>query len=336
MFPTISYYAVDFIFAHGAHVGTLQRLRAYCAPSASYSLAYTGFPAVDSQLCGLVAFFHFLLEPRNLPLNVELFTGLAAVATIPYIEAARQNRSVFLELHWIIGMIYQKYTGGVILPIYWLLFVITGAASLHRTPRAGLNSKVDQKYAESIVFALLAGYAAPTVSMLFFTSPHITAFWQAFPLWMFLSQRFYLTLLRPASSASGASTIKFIYTLLFLSSALPHIYLITPLLVSSSGLKSLELLFVPSVALLDPASTSIEQGVLDFIQWDGAFIFLSAFVSTLWVAGSSVRGLVGLIVWLLVSAVVVGPGASLVGVFWWREGLLNKAQDRRKTEKRAQ
>jgi len=322
VFPAFSFYAYDLIFGHAISAGTFPKLGAQCKASAPYSVAYTGIPRLDAQLCFMVAFFQILVEPQNLPFNVELMTCLAAVATIPYFEAARKNSHMLLEFQWVIGIIYQKFTGGVILPVYWLLFIVTGAATLHHNmPQASKNTKIDQKHAESIAFALVAGYIAPTVGLLVFADQYVTAFWQGFPLWMYIAHLLYL-FIRPASRASGATTVALTYVALFLLSAIPHLYLVMPLFFSPETFKSL---FVPSFTSLDPISSTLQEGVLDFIQWDGAMIVLSAFIVTLWLAERSIKGIVGLLAWWVISSVLFGPGASIVGVFWWREGLFNKA-----------
>lgn len=252
-------------------------------------------------------------------------TGLIVIATIPFIEAARQNRNILLELHWIIGGIYQIYTGGFILPLYWLIFVLTGAATLHHDPQiAAHNSKVDQRHAESIFFAAAVGFVLPTIAMFVKHNQYTIAFWQAFPLWMIVAQRLYLAG-RPASTVSGANTIKFIYTSLFLLSALPHIFLFTSIAtLSSNPVSTIKSLFVPSFALLDPTSTTIDQGVFDFIKWDGFWMVVSTFSVTVWIAGKSLGAQVGLLAWWVASGILLGPGASVVGVFWWRESHLLK------------
>jgi hypothetical protein len=275
----------------------------------------------------MVAFFHIIMHPvhANLPFVVELITVVGAIATIPYIEAARENRNILLEFHWIIGIIYQKLTAGVILPIYWALFIVTGAAILHHTPQAANNSKIDQKHAESIIFALALGYAVPSVTMLIAFEPNATALWQGFPLLMRVSQLLYHCI-RPPSRASAPSTVNAIYIALFLFSALPHLIFTALIFLSPNPSSVLKSLFIPSVALLNPDSTTIDQGVVNFIKWDYVMILFGAFVVTVWVAGRSVKGIVGLTAWWVVSVPLFGAGASVVGVFWWRERLLNEAR----------
>jgi hypothetical protein len=277
------------------------------------------------------------MDPHNLPFNVELMTGIAAIATIPYLEAARQKRNLLLEFQWVIGIMYQKYTGGVILPIYWLLFVVTGAAALHYTPQAHNGSKIDQKHAESIILALVVGFIAPTLAMFIAADQYAIAFWQAFPIWMYIVQLLYLSI-RPASPTSGASTVNITFLGLFVLSALPHFYLITLILFSPNASAVFKSLFLPSLASLDPDSTTIDQGIMDLIKWDYVIMLVSTFAATIWVVDRNAKGIVGLVAWWVVSILLFGAGASIVGVFWWREGRLNEAgnETESKDEKRIQ
>lgn len=325
MFPTISFYAFDFIFGHAAHAGTSVKLAAQCTGSTPYTLAYTGLRSIDESLCPLVAFFHVMMEPpHSLPFNVELLTGLAALAIIPYIEAARQGRNILLECHWILGIIYQKFTGAVVLPIYWLLFVLTGAATLHRTPQTKGTGRIDQRHAESVVFALVAAYILPSIGMLVAHNDYVTAFWQAFPLWMCIAQRLYLAV-RPLSQRSGVNIVNKIYMGLFFLSAIPHIYLLTPIVHNTPNpLNTLGALFIPSFTPLDPKSTTFDHGIQDIIQWDAALMVVSAFAATVWVVGPSVKNLAGLMAWWVCSTVLFGPGATIAGVFWCREASIEK------------
>ncbi|KIM87608.1 hypothetical protein PILCRDRAFT_815180 [Piloderma croceum F 1598] len=154
---------------------------------------------------------------------------------------------------------------------------------------------------------------------------------------MYIAQLLYLSI-RPVSRTSGASTVNIIYIALFVLSALPHLYFVVPIFFSPNGLSAFKSLFIPSVSLLNPDSTTIQQGVMDFIKWDYVMILFGGFVATVWVARRSVNGFVALTVWWSISVLLFGAGASMVGVFWWREGLLNKAvrETEMKDKKRVQ
>lgn len=317
------------MFGYGQQAGTFAKLATKCTPSTPYTLAYTGIQSIDAALCPLVAFFDTMLEPQHsMPFNIELLTGLAALAIVPYLEAARSGRNILLELHWVMGIIYQKMTGAVIFPLYWMLFVVTGAASLHRTPRSATAGSIDQRHAESAAFTLLVAYILPSIAMLFARSPYTIAFWQAFPLWMFLAQRLYLAV-RPACPRSGAKTVNAIYLSLFALSAVPHVYLLTPIVFKSYDvLVAIGTLFMPSLTPLDPKSTTFDHGVQDFIQWDGVLMLVSTFFATAWIAGPSIKRLGVLACWLTCSMALYGPGAAIAGVFWWRESLIRKESGR--------
>jgi hypothetical protein len=159
VFPALSALAVYILFGHAILSGTEKKLEAQCVlPSASpYALRYTGVHAVDYQLCGLVACFHALLVPSNLPFNVDLLSGLAPLVAFPVIESARPKRHALLETYVVIALIYQRVSAAVMLPWYWLVFVITGAANRSR----GASAKVDQAHAEAIMLSLFMGYAIP-------------------------------------------------------------------------------------------------------------------------------------------------------------------------------
>jgi hypothetical protein len=90
-------------------------------------------------------------------------------------------------------------------------------------------------------------------------------------------------------------------------------------------------LFVPSVAAPDTSST-VQAAVLDFIRWDLAFVTLSTFMACVWVA-KTITQVAVIIVWLMVASVVFGLGSAVVGVFAWRERVLNTVEDEDGTRK---
>jgi len=320
VFPAISVLATYIVFGHIYQSGAGDKIVAQCSlPSASrHSQDYTGIPSIDRQLCGLVTCFHVLLEPsHNLPFNVILLTGLAPVAAIPAIEAARRKRHVLLACNVIIALMYQRLTAAVVMPWYWLIFILTGAAGLPR----GADAKIDQAHAEAVLFGIVVGYIVPSVGMLVMDNPYVTALWQPFPLWMFAAQYVHLAF-RPSSRypESGYRTIQATYIFLFLFSAIPHIYFVGTIIIAGDYAR-LGALFVPSLAAPDTSST-IQAAVLDFIQWDIIFALVSMILASLWTA-KTITQFLWMSVWFGVAGVVFGPGAAVAGVFSWREGVLN-------------
>lgn len=121
------------------------------------SLKYTGIGVIDYQLCGLVAVFHALMQPSNLPFNVDLLSGLGSVAAVPVLETARQKRHGLLATHVIISLIYQRMTAAVLLPWFYLIFITTGAAQINPGPGA----RVSQARAEAVFLSVILGYVVP-------------------------------------------------------------------------------------------------------------------------------------------------------------------------------
>lgn len=159
VFPSISAAAAYAIYGHIRQSGVSTHILAQCTPSSgAYSLPYTGSESVDRALCSLVAVFHALLDvPSNRLFNVDLLFGFGAVILGLAVESARLERNALLSLYIGIVMVAQFATAAVMLPFYWLIFVVTGTA--RRSP--GPGSMIDQRYAESVVFGVCAGYALP-------------------------------------------------------------------------------------------------------------------------------------------------------------------------------
>jgi hypothetical protein len=112
--------------------------------------------------------------------------------------------------------------------------------------------------------------------------------------------------------------------ILFFLSAIPHIYFLGPTVVAGDHAR-LNALFVPSFAAPD-ASSTVQAGVLDFIQWDVIIVLLSTFLASLWTAKTITQFAV-MVSWFAVAGVLLGPGSALVGVFAWREGMLKANAD---------
>jgi hypothetical protein len=123
---------------------------------------------------------------------------------------------------------------------------------------------------------------------------------------------------------SGYNTTQGVLTFGFVASALVHMAIILPRL---GDLPTLKDSFVPSIAALDPVTTTLERGVQDLIQWDGVICTMSTAVATLWFA-RNVKELFGILAWYIVATLGFGPGAAIYGVFMWREMLLNGLRSR--------
>ena len=323
------------MISHLYKSGTRARLDENCISTAQYKLAYTGVEPLDEGLCGLVTVFHASMDPSNIAFTIEGLTSLATYVTLPYIEAARSGRNLALAFPVLFGILYQSLSMAFIFPLYCLAFVWSGAASFHKHPhtRDSQNlTKVDQAHAEGILFGLFVGYLIPTASMLVLEDPYVTIIWQFFPIWMTVSQFAHL-FFRPSSRYpySGYPTVRATYIILFIVSTSYHIGIVWPRLRDGALLNHL---FLPgSIHTHNPATTTLEVGVLELFKRDVAIGFGSVALVTLWLA-RSIKELVLLVAWHIAATVIVGPGAALAAALLWREALLNGHQPKEADSKR--
>lgn len=342
VFPALSILAFYQIFGHAYKGNTWEKVDAHCSAaslqvSKPYLLAYSGIPAVDRQLCGLVTTFESLKIPENFPFNVDLLSALAPIAAMLTIETARTGSHTFLAFQLVLSLIYQvsshfyygyhslvnipkqRLTAAVTLPWYFLGFILTGAATLHHRTNKNV-AFVSQARAESALFGVVLGYIIPTLAMLYTSNYYVTAFWQPFPLWIFLVDKIHL-FFRPAStySSNGYKTVQALYGIIFVGSAVMHLSYVTPIMFDN---KLMAHLFIPGLAVPNPKTTTLQAGVLDFIQWDYVFASITALLGCLWTAQSFTQAF-GMLLWFIASSATIGPGSALAGVLAWREKKIN-------------
>lgn len=313
LFPTLSALAARMIFGNMKESGLEAEIKAQCLPGSQYYIEFSGVKVLDENICSLVAMFHAALTPSVYSFLVY-FSATCGPPVVAFIgiEACRKRSHFSLTYPIIFGISFQLATYGVTLPIYWLLFILTGASR----PSKNADTKIARGDAGAIIFNLWMGWGIPTVAMLVLQDPWITALWQAVPLWASVAQRIHLTL--QPSSKSGYGFVKGLYIFCFLLASSLHLATVYPILHDVEALKAF---FVPSVAALNQ-STPIELLVRDLLQWDMNIAMASSILATLWFARSFTQ-LVGVVVWNAVAIPVVGPGAAFAGVALWRESTLN-------------
>lgn len=323
IFIPLGYLATQIVFErHMYQSGTGLQLADHCnvpigTEGYPLRLAFTGYPDLDYRLCALAALFHALLDPAYRPLVAELMTALAAVTMIPFVEAAREKRSIFLRMPAAVGVLFQLFSFAAIMPIYYVALILSGAAI--GSPVKGRATKITQGSAEALLFALITGYIIPTVCMIMFQDVIPTALWQGYPIIMALAQFLYL-IIRPSSRymESGYATIQTMYGLIFVTSAIFHIYYTWPLFFD---IQQLQKVLVPQLAL-SKRPLSLPEGVAAVIQWDSVFGIGSTLLVTFWFA-QGVKEMALLFLWHALSSVALGPGAAIAGVLLFREARLN-------------
>lgn len=326
VFPSIAALAFKFIFGHIIQSGLGEKIGQQCPlrPGQSlaslddipYSLNYTGIGPVDQKMCTVVSVFHAAMSPvPSLFLNYFLWTCIPVIAIIS-IESCRNGRHFVLGMPVLFGLSIQTMSFGATMPLYWLLFIWTGTAGLRARDQ---RKQVSQAHVEAIIFGIFIGYVVPTFCMFALEDPYVTAMWQLFPVWQALAHQAHL-LGRPVSHhpESGYRTLQIFYFAIFILSSSVHLSLIGPRI---HDFAKLEQMFVPSFSIL-PSNIAFELQVLDFLQFDAAFGFLSSLLATLWF-GRTGKEVVGLAAWALLGSICFGPGAAITGAALWRESHLS-------------
>ena len=250
----------------------------------------------------------------------------APLVVVPTVEGWRAGRSRFIAYPVIFGILFQIMTVGLTMPLYWLIFILTGGTrSRYLNPA---NAIISQAAAEAVVFGIIVGAVIPSVGMLGLNDPYVTAIWQPFPIYISLAQYMHL-LFRPSSRypQSGYQTICGLYIATFILCSSVHIATIWPII--EGDLRMFRRVFVPSITI---PPTTIEHGVHHMLKWDFAVAFVSSNLVTLWFAKSK-RQLAFLVAWSAFAIPAFGPGATMIGAFLWRETSLQNYVDVNSREK---
>ncbi|KAI0050028.1 hypothetical protein FA95DRAFT_1570849 [Auriscalpium vulgare] len=307
-----------FLFGHLVKSGADAALLAQCPPNpGQYALKYTGLALVDSFACYLATFFQTSLGPGNLPYFIHFLASWAVLIAFPFLEAARQGRPLILAFPVIHGILYQTASAGVMYPLYWAAFILTGRAST-RLPRE--HAKISQGHAEATLFGFIIGFVVLSGSMLVLKNPKVTALWQLFPVAIQVLVYLY-NRARPASDHphSGYTTVQATWFIGFFISAISHIAVVYPKLGDGATLKHY---FVPRVSVPYLRDHSLSLLAHVFLQWDETFTSGSSLLGSLWFAENLEEAL-RIAIWNLAITPVLGPGAATAGVLMWREWKLN-------------
>lgn len=216
------------------------------------------------------------------------------------------------------------------LSAYFLIFVLSDAARLHSRPR-GRDGSISRAHAKATLFGHLVGMAVPTGVMLYMDHAYITAIWQPYPFFFTLVQSTGLLFSSPSErSSSGYAITQATYLFGFITSAIAQFTIVLPRFWDLPALKSI---LLPSISSLDPTTTTLEQGVIDFLKWDGILCIIPCMLATFWFA-RDVKELFGIFAWHVVATLAFGPGAAIAGAFMWRESLLNGQGDEENVEEK--
>ncbi|KAJ7771632.1 hypothetical protein B0H16DRAFT_190530 [Mycena metata] len=315
VFPVMSALCLKLITQNSA--GLTPHLQGQCSPTSPeespYRITYIG-GAADAAICSFVAFFHLALTPTARPLlNYFLGTSLPLLA-LPALEAHRASTRgpAILSFPVLFGLAGQVFTVGAVLPLYWLIFILSGAAST--TPTS--STKISSEHAQATVFSLIIGVGVPSACLLFLRDPHVTALWQLFPLYQLIAYSGHL-LVRPPqanSSGNGFGWVQALYLSSFIVGSSTHLSTI-------AAAPSVASVFLPRTGA-PGIGVAPELLVLDVLQWDSIFAFGSTMLATLWFAHTTRQALT-IALWNVVGTIIVGPGAAIAAVALWRESYLH-------------
>ncbi|KAF5379898.1 hypothetical protein D9757_007169 [Collybiopsis confluens] len=316
-FSSLAFFAFQYIVGHAQKSGLFAALESQCSASSPFTQAYSGVPVLDRTLCILVSVFHETFKTAN---GIEFLTYFIASATPlvahVYFEAGRRNSPFPLSLPLLFVQGFQVATFGATFAVYWLLFILTGAAEFQP---AGRKTLVTMGHVLNILFGLAIGLGYLTYAMIERKDPYTTALWQVFPL--IVSGASYLpVLVLPSHNVgrreSGFNVLRAFYGLAAIGLAYMHVTLLR-----TKTTEELKALFVPSLSVLS-SSTPTELQALDLFQWDMIFGLGSSLLGTVWFA-RDVTEAIGLLIFNAVATLVVGPGAAFAAVALWREGRLH-------------
>jgi len=236
---------------------------------------------------------------------------------------------------WMFGC--QTIGGAVMIPLYYLCYVFSSRDNAYF--RSG--RKVSLPYAKTILPAAILGYLVPTIAMYWpwnniVLKQNLTAFWQFAPLivnvlmWIFAFAFSMSAVTAEKESPKAPADLKHLNRIYLFAGLIPAINHITTLLLcitSSNPQLSLRYVFLP---ISTPRLTSPTLDLHYIFQCDEWWSFGPSLLWC-WLAVFDVQRLNGSLSvlgmakagWRIAAgAVVLGPGATMATVWWWREEML--------------
>ncbi|TDL17519.1 hypothetical protein BD410DRAFT_680929, partial [Rickenella mellea] len=241
---------------------------------------------------------------------------------IPLIESQRKNTPNILSKPVILGVVSQVLGRGTTYPTWWSIFVSSGGA--RRTPEESLGSEIDQYDAEGALLAILLGYIVPALTSTMSKSSGWTLTWFIYPITVsFLRSAYTRLRLRfsgPPKDIQKSYDLGYKITMLsyaigFIYAAIPHIAVLVPRLPHPDMLRAL---LGVDFSVPEDRDTPFTKVVYHAIQWDAVVTFVGSLVATLSFSRSKYESL-KITVWNIASVLIFGTGASLTGVWAWRE-----------------
>ncbi|EXJ92529.1 hypothetical protein A1O3_01081 [Capronia epimyces CBS 606.96] len=305
---------------------------------------YTGVGQLDQGLAFLVSsFIHGTSgwDKGFYVLQVYFLVSYFAVVAVWTVESCRKRNSVALiSFTSIWALFYQTVGGAIIVPLYYLAYLWDSADSQYWSAE---SRQVPVSYAKALLPALLLGYLVPTTLMFLpysdsdlWTTQAMIALWQPSPWFvnaiLWILSTFYGSMdSQTAGQESSLRDMKYLdstYMVVFLVSVISHFGTVLVCLLSDDPQHSFSHAFVPHVRHVEP---NLTEGLHAIFQYDFWIIFAASLL-WIWLAvwdlkrvGKTNASLSRAALLILFGTIAVGPAATIVGVWYWREHVMAKA-----------
>ncbi|KAJ9144948.1 FAD/NAD(P)-binding domain-containing protein [Pleurostoma richardsiae] len=314
-------------------------------PAFPLKRTYIGIPVIDTYLVFLAAAYMPGLcgwDKRFGTLQMYFLGHLIQPIAIWSIESCRKrNAMTLLALPTIWFTLVQWAGVGIYMPLYYAAYTWVSDVEPYWWP---LNRFVPIHYAKSLLWANLIGYVLPTILMFLpwkapFTIQNFEALWQPAPMFVPLlttifgaiySWRYPLTLEgkltpRAKDQPGDIAELRLIYVITGAMGVLLHWGVMFKLLSSTDPNLTLSSVFIPDFSATPKV---LGEGIRNLFMADFWGYYVASYVwcaSAVWDlkrVGRTDADVGKAAVAILAAHFVLGPGAVMSAVWYWREGAL--------------
>lgn len=291
---------------------------------------YTGNHELDRIACVLTNFFSIVLTPPLRVATVPLILALPVPWFAVLLDAAAlfpNSHTLAIGVPAILGVLMQLKGAGLALPLYWLFSLLSRVRSRAEGRPA---SRPDNSSITAAMLGITIGVVIPSIAMIFHTTFGVIMLWQFFPFYCAIIQAVSLSFTSSSTSRAQQSakrnlpdqkaywTIQTVYLAMAAVAAFGHIPFVRAILSSSYPLARFKEAMAPYPYVFEYStleallSFAARNEFQRFLQWDGIFIGLSAWLAGAWSwAFADVFTFIWAVMCSVFCGAVLGPGALL-------------------------
>ncbi|PGH28923.1 hypothetical protein GX50_08329 [[Emmonsia] crescens] len=312
----------------------------FFAPSNVNIIPFTGIEGLDKILSVFPPQYRAgnkTLSPGHCALQMYFLISFFPMVAIYTVESVRKRNSLNLLTFTSFWAIYQVLGNALVGPLYYAAYLLTSSNTNYWWP---LSRQVPTSYAKTLLPALLLGYLLPTLLLFWeYSNPRLaqvmTLVWQPAPIYVnilltlfsMLYAKIYPDSHRTPSadqSMPDISSLKVVYLSSFSVAAIIHILTISAALCSRHPGLSLADIFVPytsgGLQLISVSEGIRSLWLADFwVFWTATIVWC---ILAVWDMNRVGRARVRLgvaVAAIVLGTLAVGPGATAVLVWYWRE-----------------